>query len=235
MKFRSLSFLAGPLLCAFPAHGANIIDSIYGVGAGSFEIPDPNIPTYENLAAGSTDLYGWTVGAGSVDWVRNTVWNASQGNYSIDMNGTAPGGDPPSVGSISTMIQTTIGTTYRVSFDISGFLGFGNPTNPKDLELSVKAIDLLNMATEISNSSHQFVATNTSTVLPLALNWQTRTVTFVATESQTSVTFTSKTTNNHSGMLLDNVNIETVQLVPEPSAAALGSIAAFVLLRRRRR
>ncbi len=235
MKFRSLSFLAGPLLCAFPVKGANIIDSIYGVGAGSFEIPDPNIPLYENLATGSTDLYGWTVGSGSVDWVRNTVWNASHGNYSIDMNGTVPSGNPPSVGSIHTMIPTTIGTTYRVTFDITGYLGFGNSANPKELELSVKAINIMDVATEISNSTHQFVATNTSTVLPLALNWQTQTVTFVATENQTSVTFTSKTTTNHSGMLLDNVTIDTVQLVPEPSAAALGSIAAFMLLRRKRR
>lgn len=234
MQLKSLSIIAGPLLCAFPAQGANIIDSIYGTGAGSFEIPNPNLPTYVDLPTGSTDITGWTVGSGSVDWVRNTVWSASHGEYSIDMNGTAPSGDPPSVGSIGTLISTTIGTTYSISFDITGYLGFNNPTNPKELELSVKAVDLLNVATEISNTTHQFTATNNSNSTPLLLDWVTRTVNFVATQSQTSLTFTSKTTNNHSGMLLDNVRIETIQLVPEPSAAALGSIAAFILLRRRR-
>lgn len=218
-------------LSALPLSAANIIDSIHQPGAGSFEVPDPGIVSYETFYPGDTDIDGWEVMEGSVDWVRSTVWNASQGAYSIDMNGTSAPGDPPSVGSIRTMISTTIGTAYRLTFDVSGYNGFGNTTNPKQLEVSVKAVDLLGDTAEISNTNHQFFATNSSSVTPLALTWETRVVTFTATQATTTVTFLSRTTNNHSGVLLDNVSIEAV---PEPATGLLAALAGGAALRRRR-
>lgn len=232
MKLTQLFCLAPALLFTPCADAASIIDSIYGTGVGSFEKDAPDVPFYSTYAAGSTDISGWTVGMGSVDWVRNTVWTPSHGNYSIDMNGTVPPGDAPAVGSISTMFATTIGTTYRVNFDVSGYTGFGNAASPKQLEVSVKSVDLLLVASEISNTTHEFFPTNNSEILPLVLDWETRTVTFVATQATTSLTFTSKTTTNHSGILLDNV---TVEAIPEPASPILVTAAAALLALRRNR
>lgn len=228
---RPLVFAASACMTVLPLPAANVIDSIHNPGAGSFEIPDPNITSYETFFPGDPDIGGWQVVAGSVDWVRSTVWNASQGAYSIDMNGTAPSGDPPSVGSIRTMVSTTIGTTYRLTFDVSGYNGFGNGTNPKELEVSVKAVDLLGDTAEISNTHHQYFATNNASTLPLAISWESRTVLFTATQATTTLTFISRTTDNHSGILLDNVVLEAI---PEPSAAMIAFLGGCLLLKRKR-
>lgn len=78
------------MFCLPLADAANIIDSIYDIGAGSFENPDPNLTNFATLEQGSTDITAWTVGQGSIDWVRSNIWTAADGSYSLDMNGTAP-------------------------------------------------------------------------------------------------------------------------------------------------
>ncbi len=228
MKARNLLVLSASLLFAIPAFSANIIDTTYGSGAGSFEAPGfSSPPNFITLPDGSTLMTGWTVGGTntSIDWAKSSVWNASQGGYSIDLNGTVISGNPPAVGSVSTVIPTTAGSTYRVTFDISGFLGYGNTTNPKELSLTAGGI----------TTNYSFFATSTSESYPgspLVLNWATATVDFVALAGSTStLTFTSLITNNDSGPLLDNVSVE---LIPEPSAPLLLGLAGTVLAFRRR-
>lgn len=230
----SLSLTVVGLLCSAPfASAANIIDSIYGIGAGSFEIPDPGIDDYDTFTAGSTAMAGWTVGQASIDWVHQSIWTSSDGKYSLDMNGTDfTGPDAPEVGSVYTVIPTTAGSTYLISFDVSGYLNFGNPTNPKEMDVSVEAVNISNMLTEIHREQVQFTATNNSSTLPLVLDWSTRSFTFVATEANTRISFISKVTNNRSGMILDNVSVE---LVPEPGSTALLGAAGLLLLSRRSR
>ena len=227
-----LSALMSSVL-AVPASAASVIDSIHGAGVGSFELPAQSITNFITLRAGSADLAGWTVGSGSIDVVKSNVWNPSHGTYSLDMNGTLPSG-VPDPGSISTTFGTIVGATYQLQFDISGFLGFSSPANPKQMEVSIKSVNLLDEAAEISRTDHLFIATNTSNSLPLSLDWDTRSVSFTATETRTSLTFTSKTTTNQSAMLLDNVRVELVS-VPEPSAAILVGTAALALAARRSR
>jgi choice-of-anchor C domain-containing protein len=234
MKTGSLLVSLMTLALAAPASAVSVIDSIYGAGVGSFELPTQPITNYITLRAGSPDLTGWTVGSGSIDVVKSNIWNASQGSYSLDMNGTLPSGNPDP-GSISTTFATIVGATYQLQFDISGYLGYTNTTNPKVMEVAIKAVNLLDEVAEISKADHLFIATNTSNVLPLSLAWETRTVSFTATESRTRLTFASKTTTNQSAMLLDNVRVELVS-VPEPSAVILmGGAALAMLLRRPRR
>ena len=72
---------------------------------------------FEQLNAGDTSLDGWTVEAGSVDWV-GTYWPAQDGSMSIDMSGLEPG-------TLSQTFATTIGSNYTVSFYLSG-----NPAGP---------------------------------------------------------------------------------------------------------
>lgn len=233
MKTGSFLVSLMTLALAVPASAVSVIDSIYGAGVGSFELPTQPITNYITLRAGSPDLTGWTVGSGSIDVVKNNVWTASHGTYSLDMNGTLPSG-APDPGSISTTFATIVGATYQLQFDISGYLGYTNTTNPKVMEVAIKSVNLLDEVAELSKANHLFVATNTSNVLPLSLGWETRSVSFTATETRTSLTFTSKNTTNQSAMLLDNVRVELVS-VPEPSAALLMGAAAFAIMLRRSR
>ena len=226
MKLRLL-VLSAFSFCFSPAYAAtNLIDLQYGVGAGSFELPGHSDPQYVTLPGGSAVIMGWTVGGASIDWVKTSVWLASQGTYSLDMNGTAPlPSDPPQVGSISTNISTTVNYTYRVTFDVSGYNSYGNTTNPKLLSVTA--------GTVLQNVS--LTSTYNGSALPLAITWETRSFDFVAQAgSSTTISFQSLITNNTSGMLLDNVRVELVA-VPEPSPVALGlGVLGLAAFRRRR-
>ena len=80
---------------------------------------------FEQLNAADTSIDGWTVDAGSVDWI-GTYWPAQDGAMSIDMSGV-------DAGTLSQTFETTIGNTYTVSFLLSG-----NPAGPP----TVKTLDV---------------------------------------------------------------------------------------------
>lgn len=199
---------------------ANIIDSIYGIGAGSFELPGHAHAQYVTLSSGSTAMTGWTVDPTTIDWVKVSVWNASQGDYSLDLNGS-----PSGIGGVSTIIPTTEGTTYRITFDIAAYTAPGSGTNPKTMEVSASGT-----TTSFSlTTTHHYT---TPFALPLTVTWEERTMEFVATGPSTTISFKSTVPADQSAMLLDNV---AVVAVPEPSAAlvaALGLLAPLVIRRR---
>ena len=226
MKIRLFVISTLSLCLCSTAFSANLIDLQYGAGAGSFELPGHSNSQYVTLPGGSAVIMGWTVGGASIDWVKTSVWVSSQGTYSLDMNGTAPiPTDPPQVGSISTNINTTVGYTYRVTFDISGYNSYGNTTNPKQMSVSAGLVLQTFSLTSNYNGS----------TLPLALTWETRSFDFVAQPgSSSTINFQSLITNNTSGMLLDNVRVELVA-VPEPTSVALGLGALGLAAFRRRR
>lgn len=222
MNLRKLFFVL-PLAFSTPASpAANIIDATYGVGAGSFEIPGYIGPLFLTLNNGSNYITGWTVNYSNIDLVPNTIWNPSLGANSIDMNGT-PGGP----GGIQTVIPTTVGTTYRVAFDIAAFTATDNMTNPKTMDVTA---DGVTSSFSLSTTTHYDVPLT----LPLAVNWQSRTLEFIASTTSTTISFTSTTATDGSAMLLDNV---VVQAVPEPAASLLmlGGGALLTLRRRRLR
>ncbi|MEO5716293.1 MAG: DUF642 domain-containing protein [Luteolibacter sp.] len=225
------TFLLLTVICLPAARAANIIDTIYGIGAGSFELPGHNGPTFLTYQEGSMAINGWTVNTVNIDWVKDSVWNASDGHYSLDMNGTnLPNGTPSSPGGIQTVIPTTLGSTYRVTFDISGFVSAGNTSNPKTMDVTAGGV--------INSFSLSFIDPGPSVytgalVTPLSLSWSTRTFEFTATGSSSIVSFLSTVSNGDgSAMLLDNVVIEAV---PEPSSLVLLAGAALGFTMRRRR
>jgi choice-of-anchor C domain-containing protein len=220
MNLKKILVIFPAILCSPAVFAANILDSIYGIGAGSFEIPGYTGPLYLTLANGSNYIRGWTVNTSNIDLVDYQVWTPSNGQNSIDMNGT-PGGP----GGIETMITTTIGATYRVTFDIAGFTSPDNLTNPKTMETTAAGVTTQFSLTTTDSFSQPFA-------LPLAVTWHTRTFDFVATSSSSIVSFVSTVSTDGSGMLLDNVSIEAV---PEPSTMAIIGLgtAGFALRRRR--
>src|SRR3982074_3174248 len=77
---------------------------------------NPPASGFSTLVAGTpnaTNIDGWTVTAGSVDWMAPGAFQASAGQRDVDLSGDGPG----------TLSQTfdIIGSTlYRVLFDLSG-------------------------------------------------------------------------------------------------------------------
>jgi choice-of-anchor C domain-containing protein len=137
---------------------------------------------FEQLNAGDASLDGWTVDAGSVDWV-GTYWAAQDGSMSIDMSGVEPG-------TLSQTFATTIGDTYTVSFYLSG-----NPVGPP----VVKSLDV--SATGGPVSSYSFDASGNTLS---SMNWTQETYSFLATGTSTTLSFVS-TTPDRFGPAIDNV------------------------------
>jgi len=143
---------------------------------------------FQTLSAGDTSITGWTVDAGSVDWI-GTYWVAPDGSMSIDLSGA-------DAGTISQTFATTIGNTYTVSFALSG-----NPAGPP----TVKTLDV--SATGGAVASYTYDAS--ANVLP-NINWSSATYSFLATSATTTLSFIS-TTSTPFGPAIDNVVVtETV-------------------------
>lgn len=203
------------LFAAMPAAATNLLVN------GSFEDgpllrTDPLI-----LAAGSTALPGWDLPTGFPFFpggieLTASAWNASDGVRSIDLAGTGPG-------AIQQGFATTIGQTYRLSFDIA--------RNQNGLPSQNILVFLGELA---SNTGINFVRTALGFKTPVI--WTTWTRDFVATSMQSRVVFFGS--NAKDAVLLDNVKVEKVAAVPEPAGWALlltGFGLAGTVLRRRQR
>jgi len=164
--------LAGSALAAFA-----------GATNGSFE-SGTNAPAsgYRTLTAPSTDLTGWTVTTGSIDWIGDH-WQAAAGSRSLDLSGS-------NAGAISQTLVTTIGKTYVVSFWLAG--------NP-DGAPAVKTLTV--SATGAPPVTYTFDTTGRSRA---SMGWTEKGQSFVATSTSTVLTFTSTTASN-AGPALDNV------------------------------
>lgn len=69
----------------------------------------PPAAGYLNMTTGSTQLTGWSIIAGNIDWVYKTFWSPVGGDYSIDLNGT-------STGAIQTTLSVTPGEAVSISW-----------------------------------------------------------------------------------------------------------------------
>jgi len=158
---------------------------------------------FEQLNVGDTSIDGWTVDAGSVDWI-GTYWPAQDGSMSIDMSGV-------DAGTISQTLTTTIGNTYTVSFFLSG-----NPAGPP----IVKTLDV--SATGAAAASYTYDASGNDLT---NMNWTPETYTFLATNASTTLSFVS-TTPGAFGPAIDNVVI--TETVPTKSDCKDGGWQAMI-------
>ena len=78
---------------------------------GSFE-EGPELGAFKTYRAGSTDIPGWTVSRGDIDFIGN-YWTSAHGARSLDLDGYQPGG-------IQQSFATVPGHRYRVTFDLAG-------------------------------------------------------------------------------------------------------------------
>jgi choice-of-anchor C domain-containing protein len=169
-------------LAAIALAGATLAFS--GLNNGSFETGTfvDNGSGFQQLNAGDTSLDGWTVDAGSVDWI-GTYWPAQDGSMSIDMSGT-------DAGAISQTFVTTIGNTYNVSFQLSG--------NPADLP-TVKTLEVSATGGAVGLYSYDVTGNDLAN-----MNWSPETYSFLATSASATLSFVS-TTAGAFGPAIDNV------------------------------
>ena len=155
-----------------------------GLVNGSFETGTytDNGSGFQQLDAPNTSIDGWSVDAGSVDWI-GTYWPAPDGAMSIDMSGA-------DAGTLSQTFETTIGNTYEVSFLLSG-----NPAGPP----SVKTLEVSATGGTVGLYTHDTTGSDLTSMV-----WAPQTYTFLATSATTTLSFVS-TTAGAFGPAIDNV------------------------------
>src|SRR6188472_2525082 len=156
-----------PLAVAGSAYAASTPTNL------SFEEPASLTLTdgYHLAAKGDTSLTGWTVDGDGVDIVNESLWDAHAGAHSIDLNAYGPG-------SISQEMATVPNQAYDVTFWMSG-----NPGAAQGIK--TMKVSAANVTNEV-----QFDTTGKT---ERNMGWEQRSFTFVASETSTTLTFTSTT------------------------------------------
>lgn len=197
---------------------------------GSFELGG-SAPCYTfNVPAGSTLITGWTVSVGNIDWygaAPSCGWLASNGAASLDLVGSSAGG----IGGISQTFDTVPGTTYVVNFDLAGNYAAAPVVKP--------------LAVTINGITTNFTFDTTGRGF-LTMGWTTKTLSFVATGTSSTINFVSDVSASggtlNAGAALDNVRIAPVVVVSNVSvpldwahvaAALLIAASALGFVRRR--
>lgn len=151
---------------------------------GGFESPDLGTASQQVISTGSSALSGWTIsGTSGIDLV-STFWQPSEGRQSISLNWKSPS-------TISQILTTVPGQSYRVSFDLAGE-AFGGQSS--------RTLDVLWNGVAVSSQSFNY-----SGQPPTAMGWTTVSVDVLGTGSDI-LSFRSTTPNNY-GPTLDNVRV----------------------------
>jgi choice-of-anchor C domain-containing protein len=167
------------------AFAGSTLAAFTGPTNGSFEDSGTYIDSgsgFQQLDAPDTSIDGWSVDAGSVDWI-GTYWPAPDGAMSIDMSGA-------DAGTLSQTFDTTIGNTYTVAFLLSG-----NPAGPPAL----KTLEVTATGGTVGMYSHDTTGTDLTTMV-----WLPQEYSFLATSATTTLSFVS-TTAGAFGPAIDNV------------------------------
>ena len=146
---------------------------------------------FQQLDAPNTNIDGWTVAAGSVDWIGE-YWTAPVGDMSIDMSGA-------DAGTLSQTFETTIGNTYTVSFLLSG-----NPAGAAAGSPAIKTLEVTASGGTTGLYTHDTTGSDLDTMV-----WAPQTYEFFATSASTTLTFTSTTAGAY-GPAIDAVAVTEV-------------------------
>ncbi len=155
-------------------------------------------------------ITGWTIDSGNIDYVHDNYWEASDGQYSLDLSGWGPG-------AISQSFDTVEGQPYVVLFDLAG-----NPEGPP----SAPDPKMMSVTVGWYGAARGYAFT-TGPVLeyhPIAdMGWEEHIYSFIARDTTTTLQFRSMVKTAY-GPALDNVRVypvNPVNPVPEPSTMLL--------------
>jgi len=202
------------LVCglASAAHGAAFSNGSFELfNAGGADVYCPGgIDFCGQFNAGNAGITGWTIGGHSIDIVGPVGWAASDGNWSLDLNGVG-------AGSISQAFDTVAGMHYRVSFDLGGIFYGGAAIKTGTVSAAGQSLDF---------------SFDTGASGPADMHWVRTAFDFQATGASTTLQFFS-TGGSDAGPALDNISVTAV---PEPQTVALwlAGLVALAGLRRRR-
>jgi len=183
------------LLCAAAAAACPASDNL--IVNGSFEESMVKSASFQDMAAGSTAIKGWTVTLHHINYIGGLSM-ASNGTHSLDLEGSMCNTRSTSecLGGVKQTFATTSGQKYDVSFDLSG-----NPYGaPKIKTLKVSAAG--------QSQTFTFNVTGHST---RSMGWKTQHWTFTANAAETTIEFDSAdAVPNVSGWgpALDNVVVK---------------------------
>lgn len=195
-------------LAASAAPKANLIQNGSfedGVCTGDFHLVN---------AGDSSTIPGWEVFAGDVHWVcNNAFWQSSDGSRDLDLDGSVG-----SNGAVRQTFSTQIGSTYRVTFRMAA-----NNYNPP----AVKTMDV-----SVAGLTHDFEF-DTTGILPGELevsDWETHTITFVASSETSTLSFVSTTSPAGWGPAVDDVRVELVSPSAIPTTSRWGNLIMLLAL-----
>jgi choice-of-anchor C domain-containing protein len=206
-------------LISIPNAAASLVNGSFEIAKAGISLPPIN--TFRTSIGDS--IRGWVVEWGNVDWVGAGYWNSSQGNYSVDMDGTTPG-------KISQSFDTVPGGKYTVSFDLSG-----NPWGGAVQPLQVSILDSGNASLFSGQYNNDNPYSTISVSVPgfTGMIWNSKSFEFTATSDLTKIAFQSLTPGYY-GPAIDNINVE---VVPIPSGLLLlgSGLAALIAYKRKHR
>ena len=151
------------------------------------------------------EMTGWTVSGGGIDRLNVSEWQASNGDWSVDLNAFSPG-------AVDQTFDTVIGHYYVISFDLSG--------NPDGNLPYLKTLDVLISGSSLNSGGVWAYSYDTSIAgnTHADMKYLPHAIGFFADSSSTNLKFESTTTAGAgaSGPVIDNVTV-----VPEPSTMLL--------------
>jgi choice-of-anchor C domain-containing protein len=210
---RGLVNAAFVLAVGLPLSASPFTNGSFETNAGGGCNPGGN---FVELGVGSTCITGWSVVSGNIDYVGG-LWQAENGNDSIDMDGNTDG-------AIAQTFDTILGNVYSVSFYLAGNTNAA-PT-VKTLQVS---------ATSGTPQTYTFNDTGFSNS---NMGYILETYSFTAGGTSTTLTFTSlDNPSSNAGAVIDNVSVTDLSAAPEPGTLALvlGAVGLMALYRWKRR
>lgn len=185
---------------------------------GSFEL-GTNPGSFTTVATGGSNITGWNVTSGSVDYI-GTYWQSAEGSRNVDMSGS-------SLGRLSQSFATIPGFLYEVSFAYSG-----NPDSPtnglRKTDVNIRETDTSSLLATKQVTWDVPTEGNTRS----NMKWKTTSFTFTAVDSQSTIQFDSLATNSF-GIAIDDVKV--IETVPEPATLAGLGVAVAAFLRRKKK
>jgi choice-of-anchor C domain-containing protein len=216
MKTKLLGVVASLAIFAAvsPASANLIINGSFETGSG-----DAGPGGFSTLNSPSTNITGWTVTDGSVDWI-NGYWQAQAGTHSVDMNGLG------ALGSIQQNFNVTNGGRYLVSFWLAG-----NPDGPPPIK---------SVGVDLNNDFHTFTFDSTGKTHG-DMGWQQFSFTFTAIEPTETLKFVSLDCGIGGGVpcsygaAIDNVSVSAVPEISTWGMMLLGFAGIGLVAYRRSR